>query len=512
VDLDDLAIGARQRSGWSALDLGFTLTRLWWRPLFLSWFIPAFAVWSVLHLLLYAHPGVAIFLTWWLKPLYDRFPLYLLSKRLFGEEVSLRDTLRHWREICAPDIVPWLLWRRLNPMRSFVMPVTLLEGLRGGERGRRLAVLQLQASGYALWLTIICVHIETLLPLDTILTWFLLLPGGADFDPVQVLLDPGGGQILALNLMTLLAMALVGPFYVAAGFALYINRRIELEGWDIEVAFRGIAERARSRRGTTTAAALLALACIMPGPALTPAHAQAYASRDVDAATARAEIDAVLAGDAFHNVQTITRWRWKNSAHESVEGEIPEWFIEFIEWIEPYWPEWELDGAVDPSELFATVLRGAVVGLVLLLLIFLLLRYRQALARWTRRGDTETDTRPPPPETLFGMRVTRDSLPRDIPAEVSTLWLSDRRREAIALLYRATLSKLIHHCHFDFGRGMTETECAELVAAGGDGELTRFVQGLTGGWMRLAYGHVEPEGAWVAQQCRRWQELFADEE
>jgi hypothetical protein len=28
------------------------------------------------------------------------------------------------------------------------------------------------------------------------------------------------------------------PFYVAGGFALYLNRRAELEAWDIEQEFR----------------------------------------------------------------------------------------------------------------------------------------------------------------------------------------------------------------------------------------------------------------------------------
>ena len=28
------------------------------------------------------------------------------------------------------------------------------------------------------------------------------------------------------------------PFYVAAGFAMYLNRRAELEAWDIEQEFR----------------------------------------------------------------------------------------------------------------------------------------------------------------------------------------------------------------------------------------------------------------------------------
>jgi hypothetical protein len=33
------------------------------------------------------------------------------------------------------------------------------------------------------------------------------------------------------------------PFYVSAGFALYLNRRVELEAWDIEQEFRRAFER-----------------------------------------------------------------------------------------------------------------------------------------------------------------------------------------------------------------------------------------------------------------------------
>ncbi len=30
----------------------------------------------------------------------------------------------------------------------------------------------------------------------------------------------------------------VEPFYVAAGFAMYLNRRVELEAWDVEQELR----------------------------------------------------------------------------------------------------------------------------------------------------------------------------------------------------------------------------------------------------------------------------------
>jgi hypothetical protein len=33
-------------------------------------------------------------------------------------------------------------------------------------------------------------------------------------------------------------VGLLEPFYVGAGFAMYLNRRVELEAWDIEQEFR----------------------------------------------------------------------------------------------------------------------------------------------------------------------------------------------------------------------------------------------------------------------------------
>jgi hypothetical protein len=34
------------------------------------------------------------------------------------------------------------------------------------------------------------------------------------------------------------AVAFLEPFYVAAGFGMYVNRRVALEAWDIEQEFR----------------------------------------------------------------------------------------------------------------------------------------------------------------------------------------------------------------------------------------------------------------------------------
>jgi hypothetical protein len=52
------------------------------------------------------------------------------------------------------------------------------------------------------------------------------------------------------NLAYVLAESLIEPFFVTAGFALYLSRRVMLEGWDVELGLRRLARRLEQRRET----------------------------------------------------------------------------------------------------------------------------------------------------------------------------------------------------------------------------------------------------------------------
>ena len=65
-------------------------------------------------------------------------------------------------------------------------------------------------------------------------------------------------------------VTLIEPFYVGAGFALYLNCRTRIEGWDVELAFKRLA-----RRLTKTALLWLAL-----GSFVMPMISHAAAERD----------------------------------------------------------------------------------------------------------------------------------------------------------------------------------------------------------------------------------------
>jgi hypothetical protein len=63
-----------------------------------------------------------------------------------------------------------------------------------------------------------------------------------NFDRMQSLLALLRSDSVWVTAISLLCFAgavlLVEPFFVGAGFAMYLNRRVELEAWDIEQEFR----------------------------------------------------------------------------------------------------------------------------------------------------------------------------------------------------------------------------------------------------------------------------------
>ncbi|MCP4429668.1 MAG: DUF4129 domain-containing protein, partial [Gammaproteobacteria bacterium] len=85
MDLDKLQFKASVRSGWQALDLGFLMARNWWRPLFATSALPPALLLIPLLILLWEHPLWAGFIIWWLKPFWERLPLFLASRNIFAE-------------------------------------------------------------------------------------------------------------------------------------------------------------------------------------------------------------------------------------------------------------------------------------------------------------------------------------------------------------------------------------------------------------------------------------------
>ena len=93
-----------------------------------------------------------------------------------------------------------------------------------------------------------------LMTVAVLMGWFVPEGQGPGWDALVVWLGQGGvGQTLLtlfLGLSYGLLVLLWEPFYLASGFALYLNSRTNQEGWDIELRFRELAARVGKTRMT----------------------------------------------------------------------------------------------------------------------------------------------------------------------------------------------------------------------------------------------------------------------
>jgi hypothetical protein len=245
--LEEIGIQLRPRTASEALDLGRTMMQAWYGGAMRAWTLTYLAFGIPLLLVLWHHQEIAILVVWWLKPLSDRALLFAYSRSLFGETTTLRDV---WRALPGllrnTGLLTALTLRRLSLRRAFLLPVWQLEGQRGKPARQRCRVLSSRVDNLSVGLTVFCANISFFLGLSLLLLVQMFVPEGHQgLFRISEWMD---GQIPAamvfmLNLAYMTGETIVEPFYVASGFSLYLNRRSELEGWDIELAFRRMSSR-----------------------------------------------------------------------------------------------------------------------------------------------------------------------------------------------------------------------------------------------------------------------------
>src|SRR3546814_17095618 len=96
MELERISVVLRPRAPREALDLGAAMLRANARAVWSAWFaftLPIFVLCNALGVLLEL-PWLGLVLVWWLTPLFDRLPLYVLSRAVFDHEPGWRETLR----------------------------------------------------------------------------------------------------------------------------------------------------------------------------------------------------------------------------------------------------------------------------------------------------------------------------------------------------------------------------------------------------------------------------------
>lgn len=512
----DASVIIRPRNSWEAIDLGVLLARKHAGLLMLSWAIVTLPLFALLCLLFWDKPTLAVLIFWWLKPAYERLPLYILSNALFGATPSLSQALKAFPGLLKPQLIASLTWRRLSLTRSFDLPVVQLEGLSGDERKKRLIVLSQRNARPASWLTVIGVHLETALWVGGVSLFYMLIPGQLETNwQWSQLIDSSAEEWLWLehlsNMLYALGLIVWGPVYVASGFTLYLNRRTELEAWDIELTFRQLAQRLRS-----VAIALLLGCSLLLLPATEKALAADQTScpipvqdpngplsdrllnQPLTSKAAQDAISALLEKPPFRNTEMVTRWRFGDEQPATDDGSFNDAIKAFMRGMEV----WRYINSI--SAVFEALLWALLIGLI----GWLIWRYREWLTTFTARLGIKRQQTVQPPQQLFGLDLAPQSLPDDIAAEAERLW-DEEPRAALGLLYRGLLSRLMHDQRLPLQSSHTETEVLHLVEGIGQAELDQFSRTLTAHWQNLAYGHRLPPAELKNTLCSAWRQLFA---
>jgi len=246
VQLDKIIIELRQRSPWEAMDLGVMVMRKLWPVILFPWLILMSCV--LMFVVFAEYQGFLYFagiFIWLIKPVYESMILHIISHGIFGQYLSVSDVYSSMGKWLKTGVLTSVLFWRLSPSRSFNMPVHLLEGLSGAKRKRRLESLHRVAGSHSMGLTIIGIHFEYVVLLTLYVLLFFIAPDSTT-EYFKSLVDNTNDQTLWFiigSVIYSITLFILEPFYVASGFMLYLNRRTQLEGWDVELDFKKIAQR-----------------------------------------------------------------------------------------------------------------------------------------------------------------------------------------------------------------------------------------------------------------------------
>ncbi|WJG10334.1 hypothetical protein [Aliiglaciecola sp. LCG003] len=513
MQLDNIAIEIKPRSSWSSFDLGCRMAVTWWRSLIGFWLVvtlPLFVLLNAWDLTW----GMLIF--WWCKPLYEKGLLYILSRAVFGERISIKQALRAWPAELKKDWFTTLTWRRLSPARGFNLAVAQLEGLTGVKRANRLNVLHRTTDDNSAWWTIICVHWESFLFMGLVALVGFIVPQGIDINFWQIFSSEDGQISLLFNIFLYLVYAMVAPFYISGSFAAYLNRRITLEAWDIELSFKKLIQKQpKGIRGKaiSTLAAVTLLVCLSGFPQhqaladetagsdsvvtdlLNNTQLKDSKPRDVDNIEFESEIriERILANPPFSSEETVKKLRWIEEAPEQVEESKDSEF----------WP-W-LTSIMKIVSAISELVLWLVFGGLLVALIYFFRDHIRSL--FTPSG--KADTSEPMSMMSFSQAYQGDDLPDDPASEMDQLMARGAYRQLLSLMLITSLMEISKQQALPLTKSMTERECLNVIKQSIVGERSEYMHSLIDTWVKLAWAHQWPQLSKMQQLSEQWKSLFS---
>jgi len=238
MQVETMSLNLRPRSMWEGGDLGIRLLQSRLHSVYRTHLLVALPLFALCYATVGIAPWLPALLIWLSKPWLDRTILFSLSRALFGEDTSIALLWRSGRTVWWTEFALTVTLRRLCASRSFSQPVRQLEGLSGKDLDARLRQMALRHRGVTRMLTQTFAAAELALWMSLISLQAWLVPHNGTLDWRELLYNPAASAVLWSTLAYAAVVAFLEPFYVAAGFGMYVNRRVELEAWDIEQEFR----------------------------------------------------------------------------------------------------------------------------------------------------------------------------------------------------------------------------------------------------------------------------------
>lgn len=504
--IEQLTVRLRARSDWEAIELGMALVRRHAGAIWAPWLWLTLPVFALLNLGAWWIDQVwlAAVLMWWLKPAFDRIPLYVISRAVFGSVPSTRATLRAQLGWGTRTLLHLLTWRRLSPVRSLYMPIDLLEGVQGERLGQRRRVLGGQAYGTAILLTWICLVFQGVLVLGGIVAVVMYLPQDLLPDSVQAAFAVAAIEWplwfkLAWNALAWTAISVIEPFYVGAGFGLYLNRRTQIEAWDLEIVFRKL----RARLSAAAPVALVAMLWVgMVGgaeaqerhgapPVATPAPAVADAQEEKPTPPTLP----IVFGD-----QGVDDRAFRKAADQAYRDPLLDRTHVQSSWERRDPDRKKPDDASDSDKAWLSGIGAALAfigewGLWLVVGVLVLALLATARYWWPwMRGLARPDAAPPEAPQIDAL-VLPDALPEDVAAAARRWWREGRPRQALALLYRASVDSMSRRVDIVLPPGATEAECLRASRRLPQAEDRNVFARIVRTWQYAAYAERLPDEA-----------------
>ncbi len=492
--LEDMTVQLRARTDWEAVELGTALVRRDAVTIWKAWLLatlPVFAAFTLLGWTL-DRAWLAWPLMLWLKPVFDRIPLYVISRSVFGAAPGVGETLHAQLRWGWKPVLGYLTWRRLGPARSLLMPIEMLEGGSVEQLRTRRRVLGSAAYGTAVLLTVVFACFQVALVVGCAFLVLLFLP--IDYLPEAfrsawslISSDPPWWAHLLFGVFVWTAVSVIEPFFVGAGFGLYLNRRTQVEAWDVDIAFRRL--RARLSAAATPWLLVLCMLALAPpmqaqerdvAPQATANGAEqarpqpptlpiVFGPARVDDARFRRAAEAAYRDPLLSPRKTVVTWRKKNLGEPGKPADLS-WLSGFAT-VVAFVAEWGL---------------WILLGVVILLLLV-------TARRWLpwMRGDLK-GRQPLPPEVVHEQLPDFEVLPSRIGEAARALWAQGRQRQALSLLYRASVDSMGTRTGIALPPGATEAQCLRASRRMNDGEDRDLFARAVRTWQLAAYAQRLP--------------------